>query len=194
MISLEPWDLVEHLYCPRYTFYEQVLKIPQYEDKYYKLLKGRELHDRKLEDAKVYLRRRIGVEDKWVNQYLTNEYLRGRVDEVLLLKDGTMAPLDYKFSEAENGSKKAPITHEIQLYCYAWLIEENFKKEVNRGYLVYTRSKNQLVEVPIPPDAKDRVKRAAAEFVAIIEKNTFPRATKQKSKCQTCTYRNFCPK
>jgi CRISPR-associated exonuclease Cas4 len=77
----------------------------------------------------------------------------------------------------------------------SWLIEENFKKEVNQGYLVYTRSKNLLVEVPIPPDAKERVKRvAAAELVAIIEKNTFPRATKQKRKCAICTYRNFCPK
>jgi CRISPR-associated exonuclease Cas4 len=191
MIQLTPSLLIEHLYCPRYTFYEQVAKVPQYEEKYYKVQRGRELHDRKLEDAKSYLRRKIGVVDKWVDQYMTNEYIRGRLDEVLLLTDGTMAPLDYKFAEYED---KVHVTYEIQLYCYAWLIESNFKKEVNRGYLVYTRSKNKLVEVPIPPDAKAMVRTAADEIAYIIEKQRFPKATRQKKKCETCTFRNFCPK
>ncbi len=191
MISLTPSLLIEHLYCPRYTFYEQVLKVPQYEDKYYKVQRGRELHDRKLEENKPYLRRKIGVLEKWLDTYMTNEFIRGRLDEVLLLQDGTMAPLDYKFSEYED---KVHRTYEIQLYCYAWLIEENFHKPVHKGFLVYTRSKNKLVEVGIPPDAKELVKQAAVEITAIIENNTFPKGTKQKKKCETCTFRNFCPK
>jgi CRISPR-associated exonuclease Cas4 len=191
MISLTPSLLIEHLYCPRYTFYEQVLKVPQYEEKFYKVLRGRELHDRKLEDSKDYLRKKIGAVQKWVDQYMTNDLIRGRLDEVLLLSDGTMAPLDYKFAEYDD---KVHVTYEIQLYCYAWLIEENFQKPVNKGFLVYTRSKNKLIEVAIPPDAKEMVKQAALEIMEIIEKSKFPRGTKQKKKCETCTFRNICPK
>ncbi|MEY4937521.1 MAG: CRISPR-associated protein Cas4 [Bacteroidota bacterium] len=191
MISLTPSLIIEHLYCARYTFYEQVLKVPQYEEKFYKVLKGRELHDRKLEENKPYLRRKIGAVEKWVDQYMTNEFIRGRLDEVLLLSDGTMTPLDYKFAEYDD---KVHITYEIQLYCYAWLIEENFQKPVHKGFLVYTRSKNKLVEVPIPPDAKELVKRAAVEIMEIIEHNKYPKGTRQKKKCETCTFRNFCPK
>jgi CRISPR-associated exonuclease Cas4 len=191
MISLTPSLLIEHLYCPRYTFYEQVLKVPQYEEKFYKVLRGRELHDRKLEDSKDYLRKKIGAVQKWVDQYMTNDLIRGRLDEVLLLSDGTMAPLDYKFAEYDD---KVHVTYEIQLYCYAWLIEENFHKPVNKGFLVYTRSKNKLIEVPIPPDAKETVKQAALEIMEIIENSKFPKGTRQKKKCETCTFRNFCPK
>ncbi|MGB5977153.1 MAG: hypothetical protein WBG62_07070, partial [Cyclobacteriaceae bacterium] len=55
----------------------------------------------KLEENKGYLRKRIGVKDKQEDIYLTNGLLRGRVDEVLTLRDDTMAPLDYKFARYE---------------------------------------------------------------------------------------------
>ena len=191
MSTLTPSIIIEHLYCPRYTFYEQVAKVPQYEDKYYKVQRGREMHDRKLESNKPLLRRKLGVVEKWLSPYMTNECLRGELDEALLLQDGTMAPLDYKFAEWKD---KVHITYEIQLYCYAWLLESNFQKEVNRGYLVYTRSKNKVVEVPIPPDAKQMVRAAADEILGLIQSCKYPKGTKQKMKCETCTYRNICPK
>lgn len=99
MISFYPSQIIEYLYCPRYTYFEYVLCIPQNEDKFYKVLRGRELHSEKLERNKDYLRKKIGVKDKWLDQYLGQKNLRGRVDEVLKLEDGTYAPLDYKFAE-----------------------------------------------------------------------------------------------
>jgi CRISPR-associated exonuclease Cas4 len=190
MSTLTPSYIIEHLYCPRFTFYERVANVPQYEEKLYKVQRGRELHDQKLEDNKPYLRRKLGVVEKWLNPYMCNEHLRGELDEALLLADGTMAPLDYKFAEWKD---RVHLTTEIQLYCYAWLIESNFDKPVHKGFLVYTRSRNKVVEVPIPPDAKERVKQAAAEVLHIIETSQFPKGTRQKSKCATCTYRNICP-
>ena len=56
------------------------------------------MHELKSEQNTEYLRRRIGVTEKQANRYLTNGLLRGEVDEVLWLNDGTMAPLDYKLS------------------------------------------------------------------------------------------------
>lgn len=135
------------------------------------------------------MRKRIGVVEKYIGQYLTNDVLRGEVDEVLLLDDGTMAPLDYKFAEFKDRIFE---TYQTQLYCYAWLIEDNFGISVNRGYLVYTRSQNKLVEVPISRDDIDTMKKCAVDIQDLITKNWFPKATRYKRRCLDCTYRNIC--
>lgn len=189
MLTLTPSHIIEYLYCPRFTFFEYVLAIPQYEEKNYKVMRGRGLHDQKLEQNKDYLRKRIGAVDKLVDQYLTNGLLRGRVDEVLKLSDGTMAPLDYKFAQYEG---KVYETYQRQLFCYAWLIEENFGCKVTKGFLVYTRSNNKVVEVAITETDKQLVKDAAYAIETIIDKNFYPKATKYKQRCLSCTYRNIC--
>jgi CRISPR-associated exonuclease Cas4 len=189
MISITPSHIIQYLYCPRFTYFEYVLAIPQYETRHYKVMRGRHLHDERLEQNKGYLRKRLGVVGRYDDQYLTNALLRGRVDEVLELADGTMAPLDYKFAEYE---EKLFNTYKTQLYCYAWLIEENFDRPVRRGYLVYTRSNNRVVEVAVEEEDKESVKAAADAIRRIIDGNIYPKATRNKRKCVTCTYRNVC--
>lgn len=191
MISLTPSHIIQYLYCPRFTYFEYVLGIPQFEEKFYLAMKGREIHDEKLERNKDYLRKRIGAVEKHTEQYLTNDFMRGQVDEVLLLNDGTMAPLDYKFAVYD---EKIYSTYQTQLQCYALLIEHNFGKQVNRGYLVYVRSKNKLVDVEISDSDKEIVRNCAGEIEKIIDKNFFPRATSYKKRCLTCTYQNICVK
>lgn len=154
-------------------------------------MRGREVHDQKLEQNKEYLRKKIGVKEKFTDQYLTNDLLRGRIDEVLLLQDDTMAPLDYKFALYND---KVYETYRTQLYCYAWLIEQNFEKKVNKGYLVYTRSQHKLIEVPISDADKQEVESCARQIYAIIDRNYFPKATKFRKRCIACTYRNICIK
>jgi len=188
-MSLTPSHIIEYLYCPRFTYFEYVLGIPQYEEKSFKAMKGREVHDEKLERNKEYLRKRLGVKAKHLDQYLTNDYLRGRVDEVLLLDDDTMAPLDYKFAEYKDRIYE---TYMTQLFCYAWLIEENFGKSVNKGYLVYVRSRHKVVEVPVNRKDVERVQQAAEQIYHIIGDNYYPRATRYKKRCLSCTYRNIC--
>jgi len=127
--------------------------------------------------------------EKHLDQYLTNNLLRGQIDEVLQLQDGTMTPLDYKFAEYKG---RIYDTYKTQLYCYAWLIEENFGKEVKRGYIVYTRSNHKLIEVPVERKQIDKIRKSAEDIVDIITTNRFPRATKFKRRCLNCTYNNIC--
>ena len=190
-MTITPSHIIEYLFCPRFTFFEYVLGIPQYEEKYYKAMKGREVHDEKLEQNKEYLRQKIGVTEKHLDRYLTNELLRGQVDEILLLNDGTMAPLDYKFAEYK---EKIFETYKTQLICYALLIESNFRLKVTKGFLVYTRSKNKLVEVKIGESDKRNILVTAEKILKIIDSNYFPKATKYKLRCIDCTYRNICIK
>ena len=191
MISLTPSHIIQYLYCPRFTYFEHVLAVPQYEEKNYKVMRGRRLHDERLEQNKGYLRKRLGVVERHDDQYLTNELLRGRVDEVLLLADGSAAPLDYKFAEYK---ERVYSTYQTQLYCYAWLIEDNFGRRVDRGYLVYTRSRNRLVELPVREEDKVIVKASAEKIRRILADNYFPKPTTVKRRCIHCTYRNICVK
>lgn len=189
MISLTPSHLIEHRYCPRYTYFEYVLRIPQNEQKYGKVLRGRRLHEQRLERNKDYLRKRLGVVGRTDDCYLTMPGLRGIIDEVLDLGNGRFAPLDYKFAVWKD---RVMPTYRLQLTCYALLVEANFPGTVTTGYLVYTRSRNRVVEVPI-----GRAERAAAvnlmtDCHRVLEENTYPKATKNKRQCVTCTYRNIC--
>lgn len=190
-MSITPSHIIEYLYCPRFTYFEYVLCIPQYEDRHFKVEKGRQVHDQKLERNKDYLRKRIGVCEKYADQYLTNSVLRGKIDEVLLLNDGTMAPLDYKFAKFES---RIYATYRTQLESYAVLIEDNFGKKVNKGFLIYTRSSNKLVEIDVTEESKENIKHVCSEVIEIIDTNKFPKATKYKQRCLGCTYRNICIK
>lgn len=191
MQSFYPSQIIEYLYCHRYTFFEYVLRIPQYEEKFYKVLRGREIHNEKLERNKGYLRKKLGVEEKWEDQYLAIDGLRGKIDEVLLLKDGTFSPLDYKFAEWKG---KVYETYKQQLFCYAVLVEEIFQGKVDKGYLVYVRTKNKVIEVRISDIDKLKIRKSMIGMSSIINGNKFPKATKHKRKCINCTYRNICIK
>ena len=154
-------------------------------------MRGRDVHDNKTRINKDYLRKRLVVVEKYQEPYLANEILRGKVDEALRFDDGTMAPLDYKFAQYKD---KVFNTYKTQLACYSWLIEDNFDTQVQKGFLVYTRSNHKVVEVEIDEELKNRVKDAAKDIVNIIGNNRYPKATPYKKRCLECTYRNICIK
>jgi CRISPR-associated exonuclease Cas4 len=189
MVSLTPSHLIQHRYCPRYTYFEHVLRIPQNEQKYGKVIRGRNVHDQRLERNKGYLRRRLGVVDRTDDCYLSAPGLRGIIDEVLELEDGSFAPLDYKFAVWKG---RVYDTYRLQLTCYALLVEANFSGPVREGYLVYTRSGSKVVPVPIGKTERAEAQRLIEDCRRVIEDNRYPKGTKNKQQCVTCTYRNVC--
>lgn len=154
-------------------------------------MKGRDIHALKMVRNKEYLRKRIGVKNKYQDVYLTNNSLRGKVDEVLTLENGNMAPLDYKFAKYKDIVYN---TYKTQIYCYALLIEENYNAQVKEGFLVYVRSNNKIVKIEITENDKQKIRYTISEIVKIIDNNIFPKATMSKKRCVTCTYRNLCIK
>ena len=98
---------------------------------------------------------------------MASEKLRlvGKVDEVLFLSDGTAAPLDYKYAYWEDKIYK---THKYQQALYALLIMESFDIKVDRAFLVFIRSKNKLIELPISQEIYDKAKIMLDEIFAII--------------------------
>jgi len=186
-------DLIEYLYCPRFIYYMHCLAIPQREERLTKVKKGRELHEAKKKTNLNYLRRRYGVQDKKVNVYLSSPKLgiRGFVDEVLFLEDGSVAPLDYKFAKYREELYR---THKYQSVVYGLMMEEAFNKSVKRGFIVYTRSANKLVLVDINEKNRREAHRIIREILNIIQSETYPEVKQNKNKCLDCTYRRLCVK
>ncbi len=183
-------NVIEHLFCPRFTYFELYLKIPEHEEKRFKVEKGRTIHEERKKINPHYLRKKIGCTKREFSVYLSShDGWKGIVDEVLELEDGTMAPLDYKYAEYKDTTFG---THRYQLVYYGKLIQDHYGKLVNRGFIIYTRSNNKLVEVPINESDYDNLRTIIAEIKEIIQTGKYPKSTAYKTACLDCCYKNIC--
>ena len=184
-------DVMEYLFCPRFIYFMYCLGIPQHEEKRYKVLKGRALHEAREKMNKSYMRKKLQCVRKDVAVYLVSKrnHLKGEVDEVLFLNDGTAAPLDYKFAEFKDKVFK---THRYQSALYGLMIADNYGVAVNRGFVCYTRSNHLVKEVKLSNKDFERAIALVNEVLEVIQKGFYPDATKYKVRCVDCTYRNIC--
>jgi CRISPR-associated exonuclease Cas4 len=184
-------DALEYLFCPRFIFFERCLMIPEHQEKRYKVIKGRELHEVREKVNRDYVRRKLHCTGKEISVYLTSHRHRfkGEVDEVLFLDDGTAAPLDYKFAEYK---KTIYRTHKYQAALYGILIKEHFGVEVKKGFVCYTRSNNYVAEIDFKQKDYENALKIVQEILMIIQRGYYPDGTKQKARCVDCTYRNIC--
>ena len=188
---ITPSEVLEHVYCPRFTWFMNVQNIEQHEDTRYKVLKGREVHQQRETQNKSYLRRKIGVVKREEAVYLASPkvHIRGIVDEVLWLRDGSMAALDYKYTESREEAFK---THRVQIMIYSMLIREVYGAEVNRGYIAYIRGGNKLLEVPVTEHDILEVELMISEIFEIIVTGKLPKRTPYRNRCLDCCYKNIC--
>jgi len=190
-VYVTPSEVIEYLYCPRFIFFMNCLCIPQHEEERFKVLKGRELHERRERINRDYLRKKIGCQDKEILVYMTSDkyHLKGIVDEVLFLDDGTCAPLDYKFAEYKNWIFR---THRVQSSIYGLLIKETYGREVKKGYICYVRSKNLLKELVFGNGDFEKAIGIINEIIEIVQYGHYPKRTNYPARCVDCCYRNIC--
>ena len=188
---ITPSEVIEHLYCPRFTYYMNCLNIPQHEELRYKVLKGRELHQMREDSNREYLRKKLGCVDKDISVYIASKALgvRGVIDEVIHLSDGTLAPLDYKYTEYSDFTFE---THKVQSVLYALLIMENYQKSVKRGFICYAKDGNKIKEIVYSEKDFCYAKDIAQEIFRVILKGYYPRKTRWQNRCIDCCYRNIC--
>ena len=51
--SVTASDILEHLFCPRFTYFQDYLQIPQHEEKRFKVQKGRTVHENKVHATNI---------------------------------------------------------------------------------------------------------------------------------------------
>ena len=183
--------MMEYIYCPRRIYFSKTLKIPDNDSKDFKMMEGKRLHVDKVVNESEYLRKRIKVKSKKVDEYLMSKKLciSGKMDEILFFEDGTASPLDYKYSVYKGWN---PDTYRIQLLFYAILIEENYGCTVNDGYIVYMRSKNRLERIRLFDDDYEEFFDVYNEMSRVLKNEVFPHITDNAIKCEDCPYGKIC--
>jgi len=192
-IYITPSEVMEYLYCPRFIYFMNCLGIDQYEEQHYKVLKGREVHEKRKRTNPDYVRKKLGCVSKDLDVYMASDryHLKGKVDEVLHLSDGTLAPLDYKYAEYKEGVYR---THRYQAILYALLIKDTYNREVKRGYICYIRSKNLVKEIEFTDRDFGQAVGILEEITKIVQTGFYPKRTPYRVRCVDCCYRNICVK
>ncbi len=184
-------DVLEYLFCPRFIYFMHCLDIPQHEETRFKVLQGREVHEKKLITNTDYLRKKLGVVKKEMNVFIASKehHIKGIVDEVLFLDDGTAAPFEYKYTEFKD---KIFQTHKYQLVLHAVMIKENYQMDVKRGFICFTRSNNRIETVEFTDKDFVRGIEIVKEILEIIDKGFYPSKSKYNNKCLDCCYSTMC--
>jgi CRISPR-associated exonuclease Cas4 len=190
-LKITPTELLEYQFCPRFIYFMNVLKIPQNEERRYKVQKGREIHAKRLQQNKDYLWKKIGARSRQTEVYLISKkyHLRGIIDEVVTLADDTLAPIDYKYAVYPDYVYKS---HKTQIICYCMMIEDVFAKEVKEGYIFYIREGNKQVTVPYSESNKNKVLKDIEALLEIVQLEKIPGPTAVIARCVDCTYKNIC--
>ncbi len=188
---ITPSDVIEYLFCPRFSYYEKVLGIPQNEKRRLKVRLGRDIHEQKQKTLGSYLRKRLKVIDKQseIPLYSRKWHLSAKVDEALFLEDGRISPLDYKFAEWK-GHVHRPLYY--QSIIYGILLEEQFDRPSERGFIVYTRTKNHIEQIDFPEERHQMIAKAVYGIFSIIDSQILPEEHGSKSQCGDCTYWRVC--
>ena len=184
-------DVLEYLFCPRFIYFMHCLEIPQHEEMRFKVLRGREVHEEKRSVNPHYLRKKIGVVRREQNVFLASKEhcIKGIVDEVIFLDDGTAAPFEYKFAEFK---EKIFRTYHNQLALHAMMIQEQFNVEVTRGFVCFVRSRDHVEEVAFSEEDFERARKIVREILKIIGTGYFPERARNRAHCSDCCYRNIC--
>ncbi len=190
-VFITPSHLLAFLYCPRFIYYHYVLGIEEHQEKRHKVQKGKDTHVFKEKINPGYLRKKLGVvrKEQEVELVCPELSIKGKVDELLYLEDGTMAPFDYKFAEYKDRIWK---TFKVQEALYALMIKNIYNVEVKKAFLCFTRSKSKIVEMEFKDKDFVEALSAVEECMDIIQNGYYPEATKVKARCSDCTYRNLC--
>ena len=188
-VRLDASTMMSYWYCPRFVYFMKVLAIREYQEKRLKVIKGREVHEKKALQPD-YLRKKLGVIRREKNIYLSDPGygICGIIDEILFFQDGSISLLDYKFAYNKHKFK----TQFLQSVFYSLLIDKNYNTTVSAGNVVYTRDRNKLVQYPITGKDKIAVLADIKKVIRIVSEGYYPNGTKYKRRCGDCAYKRVC--
>jgi len=115
-------------------------------------------------------------------------YVRGRVDRVDRLPDGSYELIDYKTGERKS---EADLENDLQLALYRLAAREAWEIEAATGSYYYVLDADK-VAAPTKPDDAERVERTVLEVgEGVLSQDFEPRPS--PTTCGWCDYRLVCP-
>lgn len=187
MTFLRVNDIKQYFYCPRIVFYQY--SMPVEKKSTWKMEQGA-IEEEKID--KLEKRRKLGAYrltegKRQFHVWLSSERLglTGKLDLLIDSPEG-LFPVDFKFTTGTPSRN-----HIFQLCGYALLLEDRYKRQVNRGF-IYLIPKNDAAVFDLTEELKVETMRVLDEIRAMVEREQMPPPTPMRSRCTDCEYRNFC--
>lgn len=187
LLSLRVHDLKQWAYCPRIVFYNQVMPVEKKST--YKMQHGRaaeEAIDRLEKRRKL---REFGLADgtRSFHVWCSSDTLglSGKLD-LLIESPLGLFPVDFKATE-----QTVHANHVVQLCGYALILEEQFRRPVERGY-IFLIPHDEVVPIELNSERKAACRALLGQIRHVIAKEKTPKATEVRARCLNCEYCNYC--
>jgi CRISPR-associated exonuclease Cas4 len=185
--NLNVTDVVENAFCPKFTYYELVLGLKQYEGKQGSVKAGRAYHERHSTTNLTYMPRITnGKKLTEVQLFSESLLLSGKIDEAVETPTEIII-IERKYSDhATIGT-----TMKTQLGLLAILLEESLEKRVKRAIVVFERTKRVKIQVNITDEIRSLARSILQRTRKTLDAGTCP-PTYYSNRCLTCCYRKIC--
>lgn len=181
-------DIVQYAYCPRKIYFLKTAGLPLAERKKMEYGKGEHTreHRRSGERKQVYGFERDDVRRVHHGLYVEDVKigLYGQIDTVVELKDGSLVPVEVKYSQFASVFKN----WKKQLVAYAVLLEAKFDRKVKRGVLYFPKQRKRI-DVDIMSEDKEFLLRDMESIRKIVREEKMPRG---RDRCGYCEMKKFC--
>ncbi len=186
--SLSVTNVVEHAFCPRFTYFQLVLGIEQHEGKRGTVLAGRTFHSRHATTNRGYKIRRLdGKKLTEILLYSDKYQFSGKIDEAIETSDEVLI-IERKYSDY---TIKGP-TIKTQLGLLAILAEENFGKQAKRAIIVFNKTTRIERQIKITDNIKKLALSTLQKTRHVLSSGLIP-SSKHDNRCLNCCYRKICP-
>lgn len=180
--------VVEHAFCPKFTYYSEVLGLDQYEGKRGTVLSGRMIHSKHEKTNVSFIPKNIkGKKLIGLQLYSKKHNFTGKIDEAIET-DNSVILVERKYSDYNVIGD----TIKTQLGLLSILIEENFNKQVNQAVVIFQKKKRTEIIVGVDEKIKLLALNMLKNTENIIKFGLNPPA-RFDGRCLNCCFRKVCP-
>jgi len=185
--NLTVTDVVEHAFCPKFTYFQKVLGLKQHEEKRGTVSTGRKFHNKHATTNKEYIPKRIDGKKITEVQFFSKKYeFTGKIDEAIETENEIIL-IERKYSNnAAIGQ-----TIKVQIGLLSILLEENMKKPVKTAILIFNKSQRTEIELDVSTELKNMGLEELEKTRKIIKEGIEP-TSKYDGRCVNCCYRKIC--
>jgi len=180
-------DIKQFIYCPRVVYFTYVMPVNKKIS--FKMEAGREEH---LKVEELEERRKLKLYgftegERRFNIYLKSDRLglAGKLD-MIIISNGRYYPVDFKDSVNAPDSN-----HKYQLTGYALLVEDEFGKPVQKGFINLIPLR-KVYSIDITQNMREYTKKILSRMKKMIEMEQAPLPTRSKGRCIDCEFSNWC--
>jgi len=187
-MTLTVTDIVEYAFCPKFTYFINILGLNQFEHKRGTVSAGRKLHNKHEKNDLQYLPQ--GLEGKKItaHNYFSAKYdLSGKIDEAVESNEEVIL-IERKYTD----NHKVYPALRVQLGLLSILIEENLHKPVRKAIVIFSKTKRKIIHVSMDDSIRDESLKMLNDVKQVIKNEIMPESNFD-NRCLNCTFRRICP-